>query len=106
MSAQEELWRLLDVIGPWLWIIKPALCAVAFAILLWRAPPVCWLERVARFACFLGLVGIVMALLNSALGPLGDVLFFGGYVLTLIHRRTVEVRRGEVRPSPSMGARQ
>lgn len=98
MNAQAQLWHVLDAAGPWLWIVKPILCALAFGILLMRTPPACWLERVARFLCFVGLVGIVLAIFNTALGPVSDVLFFSGYALTLLHRRIVEYRAGARRP--------
>lgn len=105
MNAQDALWALLDTLGQTLWWIKPALAALAFVILVLRAPPHCWAERVGRFACFVGLIGIVLAPWNSAFGPLGDVVFFAGYALTLAHRRKLEAARGEVRPPAGLSSR-
>lgn len=101
MNAQEFLWRYLDQAGGALWLIQPILCAAAFAILVLRAPPDCWMERIGRMLCLLGLAMIALSPANTALGFIGGALFFTGYLVTLEHRRRVETRSGRVRPPSS-----
>jgi hypothetical protein len=103
MTPEASLWNLVHDGGPWFWHLKSIAALLAMYWLIRLAPSLTRGRAIARIMMIFGLFMIaISSTFNSALGPLGDLVFFVAFSVGSYLRARQHVRAGIARPMTSI----
>lgn len=99
MTPEASLWNFVNHGGSWFWHFKSLAALLTLFWLIRLAPSTQRGRALSRIGMMLGLFMIALSsTFNSALGPIGDLVFFVSFSVGSWLRARAHVRAGIARP--------